>query len=76
MFVEGQLSPPQLSSLMQAIVLFRLQVDAIEGKLKLSQSKSVADRESVIAHLESRGGDANRNIATWMSGGLAARRPA
>jgi len=36
---------------MQAIVAFVLPIQRIEGKFKLSQNRSDADQESVIAHL-------------------------
>lgn len=51
---------------MRAIVGFRIAVEQIEAKFKLSQNRSAADRASVIASLEERGGDHDRAMADWM----------
>lgn len=40
-----------LRKMMQAIVMFELPIERIEGKYKLSQNRSDADQASVIAHL-------------------------
>jgi transcriptional regulator len=41
-----------LRGMMQAIVAFEIPIARIEGKYKLSQNRSEADQESVIANLE------------------------
>ena len=49
-----------------AIVAFELQVARLEGKLKLSQNRSRADRQGVIAHLEADGTELSRALAALM----------
>jgi transcriptional regulator len=44
-----------VSSRLKAIVALRIPIERIEGKMKLNQEKSVADRLGVIAALERRG---------------------
>ncbi len=51
---------------MRAIVGFHIAVERIEAKFKLSQNRSEADRRSVIAALEQRGGDHDRAMADLM----------
>ncbi|HMN79454.1 MAG TPA: FMN-binding negative transcriptional regulator [Burkholderiaceae bacterium] len=58
----GEWSFPEMpqsltQSRLRAIVGVRIPLDAIEGKMKLNQDKSVADRRGVIAALERQGGE-------------------
>lgn len=56
-FVEG---------LMKGIVGFKLQINRIEGKWKLSQNHSSERRNRVIEKLEQSASDQAREIAQWM----------
>ncbi len=53
-------------NLIAAIVSFELRAATIEGKLKLGQNRSAADRAGVVAALEATGGDAGRALAEMM----------
>jgi transcriptional regulator len=48
------------------VVSFELRAERVEGKLKLGQNRSAADREGVIAHLEADGAEAARAVAALM----------
>jgi transcriptional regulator len=54
------------AGLRQAIVGLELRVTRLEGKLKLGQNRSRADREGVIAELRSRGDEASVALAEAM----------
>ena len=56
-YVDGQL---------RAIVGIELAVERVEAKAKLSQNKSVKDRENVASMLESFGGEDNTRTAALM----------
>jgi transcriptional regulator len=58
------------SGLLRAIVGFEIRVTRLEGKLKLSQNRSRADRESVIAELRQRGDEASAALAEAMQAAL------
>jgi transcriptional regulator len=60
-----QLDRDQRETLLQAIVPFRLVVDDLQVKFKLSQNKSEADRLAVAAQLEA-GGEMARAVGTMM----------
>jgi transcriptional regulator len=49
----------------RGIVAFRMKLDRIEAKTKLSQNRELEDRHRVIARLEA-GGDDARGTAEWM----------
>jgi len=52
--------------MLKGIVGFRLTVDKLEGKFKLSQNRSAADRQRVQAAMAA--GDANQqSLAEWMT---------
>jgi transcriptional regulator len=55
-----------ISSLMRGIVGFEIEITRLEGKLKLSQNRSVADREGAIHGLRQRGTSMEREVATLM----------
>ena len=73
-YEEQQILPWRLESLdkvfindmSRAIVTFEIQITHIECKLKLSQNRSSADRESVISALEATGKKAESAIASLM----------
>jgi transcriptional regulator len=54
------------TSLLAAIVSFELRAETVEGKLKLGQNRSAADRAGAAAALEASGGDAARALAEMM----------
>jgi transcriptional regulator len=58
-------------NLLKGIVGIELPLGRVEGKFKLSQNRSAADREAVIARLE--GGEAGRGLAGMMREALAGR---
>jgi transcriptional regulator len=61
-----QLEGRALEALLGAIVAFRLRIERVEAKFKLSQNRSVEDRERVIERLRAEGyADANATAA-WM----------
>lgn len=61
-----QLEGRALEALLGAIVGFRLRIERVEAKFKLSQNRSVEDRERVIDRLRAEGyADANATAA-WM----------
>lgn len=61
----GKMAPGLLERMMKGIVAFRLPVDRLEAKAKLSQNKGEADRGGVVAALEALGGPA-AVTAGWM----------
>ena len=50
------------------ITAFTLEIDAIQGKRKLSQNRTAEDREGIIGGLRRRGGDDDLAIADAMAG--------
>lgn len=73
---EERLPPPwslasaaedHVAELLPHIVAFTLEIDSLQGKRKLSQNKSVEDRDGVINGLRERGGDDDRAIADAMT---------
>ena len=64
----------RVERLLPHITAFRLTIDAVEGKRKLSQGSDVAEREGILAGLRERGSDDDRTIAAAMAAGPAASR--
>lgn len=62
----------RVDGLLGHITAFTLEIEAIQGKRKLSQNKVAEDRDGVIAGLRERGSDDDLEIANAMS----AARPA
>lgn len=59
--------PPGLAEGMtRGIVAFEIVIERLEGKAKLSQNKSVKDREQAAARLEALGGEDNKRTAALM----------
>ena len=73
-WTAARLPPKRLDALRDAIVGFRLPFDRLEGKAKLSQNRSSADRESAIEGLEARGDAASVAVAAAMRKALAEER--
>lgn len=61
------LSAEKLTSLPRAIVAFEIPIDRLEGKVKLSQNKPVADRRGAIDGLRAEQGVAGAALANWMA---------
>ncbi|MNK01168.1 Protease synthase and sporulation protein PAI 2 [compost metagenome] len=53
--------------LTSAITAFEISVSSLQGKFKLAQNRSVADRQGVIAGLRKQGDDASLQIAELMA---------
>jgi transcriptional regulator len=56
-----------IDTMARAIVAFELPITRLEGKFKLSQNRSAADRAGVTAALDDAGDDASRALATLMA---------
>ena len=65
-WTPARLQPGRLKQLLLGIVPFRLPLDTLEGKAKLSQNRSQADIAGVVAALSDRGDDAGKTIASAM----------
>lgn len=63
-------------SLRRAIVGLEIEVTRLEGKLKLGQNRTRADRDGVIAELRERGDDHALALAAAMQATLDGRAPA
>ena len=61
-----QLEGRSLAAMLDAIVGFRLTIERIDGKLKLSQNRSAEDRERVIAALRAEDYTDAATTAEWM----------
>lgn len=56
----------QAAAMTRGIVAFEIPIDRLEGKAKLSQNKTLRDRELAAERLEALGGEDNRNTAALM----------
>lgn len=65
-WTSGKMKPALLEKMLGAIVGFRMTVERIDAKFKLSQNRSEADRCGVITGLERRGTPAADLLAAWM----------
>ena len=61
----NELSPTYMHGRMSAIVAFEMALERLEGKMKLSQNRPMADRQTV-ANALANGNDEQRAIAAWM----------
>ena len=57
-----------IAAQLRGIIGFRLVIDRLEGKWKLSQNRTEADRQGVIGGLEGEGGALEKTIAREMKG--------
>ncbi|HZO90441.1 MAG TPA: FMN-binding negative transcriptional regulator [Chthonomonadaceae bacterium] len=55
-----------VGSMLRAIVGFDIEITRLEGKFKLSQNRSQADKERVIAALEQAADPFSAELAAWM----------
>ena len=62
----GRLPPGNAAGQTQHIVAFRMKLDRIETKLKLSQNRELEDRQRVIAKLEASESQDSQATAKWM----------
>jgi transcriptional regulator len=60
------MNPNIRDQLAGAIVGFRISIDRLEGKFKLSQNRSREDYERVVAALRARGSEDDREMVDWM----------
>jgi transcriptional regulator len=63
----SQLDPVLFENLLQGIAGFVLPIDRMEGKFKLSQNRSAADRARVRTGLLRRGSDEDVSLTEWMA---------
>ena len=63
----GLASEDHVAGLLPHIVAFTFEIEAIQGKRKLSQNKTAGDRDGVIRGLRERGGDDEEAIAEEMA---------
>jgi transcriptional regulator len=66
---EWEMNVPEdyLQRMLKGIVAFELPMTRVEGKFKMSQNRSEADRESVIAHLSASDDALERETAALMT---------
>jgi transcriptional regulator len=57
-----------IAAQLRGIIGFRLEIDRLEGKWKLSQNRPAVDRQGVVAGLEREGGPAEQALARAMRG--------
>lgn len=65
-WLVDELPMPVLDGLARGIVAFELPIARLQGKWKLSQNKSEADRAGVAAALRAGGDPTARAVAEWM----------
>jgi transcriptional regulator len=63
-----KIRPAMLATLIRQIVAFRIEITRIEGKRKLNQNRSAADRAGVIRALEGSSRSDDQDIAEAMHG--------
>lgn len=66
-WTSAKMTPKRLDAMLRAIVGVEMTVDTIEGKHKLAQNKSLADRQGVVAGLRARDHEPSRRIADLMA---------
>lgn len=62
----GRLPPGNAAGQTRNIVAFRMKIERIETKLKLSQNRELEDRQRVIAKLEASDNQDSQATARWM----------
>jgi transcriptional regulator len=65
-WTSAKMEPALLDRMLGAIVGFRMTIERIDAKFKLTQNRSAADRAGVIDGLETRGSASERALAHWM----------
>ena len=69
-----QLPEDYVRQMMQGIVAFAMRITRLEGKLKLSQNRSLTDQQNVAATLQQSADPVSRDVGTLMQQRQAARR--
>lgn len=62
-----EIAPEKLQRLPGGVVAFRLPIQRVEVKFKMSQNKSPADRAGVMAGLRATGRPEDQAVAQWMA---------
>ncbi len=62
----GRLPPGNAAEQTKGIVAFRIKLERVETKLKLSQNRDLEDRKRVIARLDASDSQDSRATAQWM----------
>ena len=62
----GDAPDDYIASMVKAIVCIEIPLTALVGKYKLSQNRSAADRDGVVAALQAQGDAPAQTLATWM----------
>jgi transcriptional regulator len=65
-WTTGKMEPSLLEKMLGGIVGFRMTVERVEAKFKLTQNRSAADRARVVAALEARNQPSTAELAAWM----------
>ena len=65
-----------IDKLLRAIVGIEIPIDALEGKLKLSQDEALPDRIGTVTGLQTAPGDEARTLAEWVKRAIDAESPA
>ena len=63
---QADFDAPLIAGMLRGTVAFNIRIRALEGKFKLSQNRTSADRSRVIDALEARGGDNAAGVARLM----------
>ncbi|UTE78437.1 FMN-binding negative transcriptional regulator [Rossellomorea sp. KS-H15a] len=66
----GDLDPALLAGMSKGVQGFKIKINQMEGKAKLSQNHSIERQERVIRELEQKSSTDEQEIATWMKGNL------
>ena len=69
----AKMTPARLELMLRAIVALEVEITGVEGQFKLSQNKSAADRQGVVAALRTRREAPGLAVATLMEEALQAR---
>jgi len=64
----GDAPDDYIASMLAAIVGIEMPIEAIQGKWKVSQNRSIADRAGVVAGLDAQAGDAAQAMARLVRG--------
>jgi transcriptional regulator len=65
--------PDYIDAMLKAIVGLEIEITRLEGKFKLSQNRSAADRDGVVAQLTASGRDEDAALARLMTAASAPR---
>ena len=65
-WTSAKMAPALLEKMLGAIVGFRIRIERIDAKFKLSQNRSSEDRAGVVAGLRARGSSSADMLAEWM----------